>query len=70
MNRIVKRQGALPPWIEIQQVADADIRGFRSLLLETYTRHLVRDILSKNSIDLLPSLRAIPGRDEVWEAQH
>ncbi|TXT05046.1 hypothetical protein VHUM_03866 [Vanrija humicola] len=70
MNRIVKRQGALPPWIEIQQIVDADIRGFRTLLLETYTRHLVRDILSKNSIDLLPPLRAIPGRDEVWEAQN
>lgn len=70
MNRIIKRQGALPPWIELQNNLNTSQAAFRSLLLETYTKHMVRSILASNPIDMLPSLEQIPGRDEAFEARH
>ncbi|RXK35082.1 Atypical/ABC1/ABC1-C protein kinase [Tremella mesenterica] len=69
MNRIVKRQGALPPWIELQNTLDAGLSSFRSTLLSTYTTHLVRTVMSTNSLHPLPPLHLIPGNDEAWEAR-
>ncbi|BEJ15195.1 hypothetical protein CspHIS471_0409620 [Cutaneotrichosporon sp. HIS471] len=70
INRIIKRQGALPPWIELQNNLNASQAAFRSLLLESYTKHMVRSILASNPIDLLPTYEQIPGRDEAFEARH
>lgn len=69
MNRIVKRQGALPPWIELQNNLDAAVAAFRSTLLTTYTTHLVRTVIATNSLDPLPPDHAIPDHDEAWEAR-
>jgi aarF domain-containing kinase len=69
MNRIVKRQGALPAWIELQNNLDAAINAFRNTLLTTYTTHLVRTIISTNTLNPLPPAHSIPDRDEAWEAR-
>ena len=69
MNRIVKRQGALPPWIELQNNLDNALNAFRSTLLTTYTTHLTRQVLSNHSLHPLPPSHAIPSRDDAWEAR-
>ncbi|OCF34760.1 Atypical/ABC1/ABC1-C protein kinase [Kwoniella heveanensis BCC8398] len=69
MNRIVKRQGALPPWIELQHSLDATMSAFRSTLLTTYTTHLVRNVISTNALSPLPPLHSIPSQDDAWEAR-
>ncbi|WVQ94276.1 hypothetical protein IAU59_001355 [Kwoniella sp. CBS 9459] len=69
MNRIVKRQGALPPWIELQHSLDATMSAFRSTLLTTYTTHLVRNVISSNALSPLPPLHSIPSQDDAWEAR-
>ncbi|WWD22772.1 hypothetical protein CI109_107265 [Kwoniella shandongensis] len=69
MNRIVKRQGALPPWIELQNSLDATLTAFRSTLLSTYTNYLVRNVISTNALSPLPPLHSIPSQDEAWEAR-
>ncbi|WVQ82587.1 hypothetical protein IAT38_004717 [Cryptococcus sp. DSM 104549] len=69
MNRIVKRQGALPPWIELLNMLDSNLAAFRSTLLQTYTTHLVRNVMSTNSLFPLPPLHSIPSQDEAWEAR-
>ena len=68
-NRIIKRQGALPPWIELQDELDAALTSFRSTLLQTYTTHLSRTVMSTQSLHPLPPLHAMPSRDEAWEAR-
>lgn len=69
MNRIVKRQGALPPWIELQNNLDGAVNAFRSTLLTTYTTHLVRTVISTNTLTVLPPLHSVPDHDEAWEAR-
>ena len=68
-NRIVKQQGALPPWIELQNSLDSAINAFRSTLLKTYTTHVVRSIITITSLNHYPPLHSIPARDEAWEAR-
>ncbi|WVN88470.1 uncharacterized protein L203_103681 [Cryptococcus depauperatus CBS 7841] len=69
MNRIVKRQGALPPWIELLNLLDSNLATFRSTLLSTYKIHLVRKIISTTSLQPLPPIHMIPDRDAEWEAR-
>ncbi|WWC67184.1 uncharacterized protein I206_101091 [Kwoniella pini CBS 10737] len=69
MNRIVKRQGALPPWIELQHSLDSTVNAFRTTLLTTYTTHLVRNVISSNALLPLPPLHSVPSSDEMWEAR-
>ena len=69
MNRIVKRQGALPAWIELQNNLDSAINAFRNTLLTTYTTHLVRTVISTNSLTPPPPMHSIPDHDEAWEAR-
>lgn len=68
-NRIVKRQGALPPWIELQNQVESDLRNFRSLLKDSYVRQVSRNIIATHSMETLPPKDYIPGRDEAWEAR-
>ncbi|KAF8170728.1 hypothetical protein K438DRAFT_1982579 [Mycena galopus ATCC 62051] len=44
MNRIVKRNGAAPPWVQLQAELDASLATFRALLAAGWTRHAVRAI--------------------------
>ena len=67
MNRIVKRQGALPPWIELQNNLDGALTAFRGTLKATYTTHLVRNVISSNSLIPVPPIHAIPTSDPAWE---
>ncbi|WRT63335.1 uncharacterized protein IL334_000240 [Kwoniella shivajii] len=69
MNRIVKRQGALPPWIELQHSLDSTLNAFRSTLITTYTTQLVRNVISTTSLLPLPPLHSIPSSDDAWEAR-
>ena len=68
-NRIIKKQGALPPWIELQHSLDNAHNAFRQTLLTTYTTHIVRALVSTRSLHPLPPLETIPIRDEAWEAR-
>lgn len=68
-NRIVKRQGALPPWIELQNSLDNAIAAFRSTLETTYTNHLVRTVMTTSPLNPLPSFHTMPGQDAAWEAR-
>ncbi|KAJ7641351.1 hypothetical protein FB45DRAFT_899997 [Roridomyces roridus] len=42
MNRIIKRNGAAPPWVQLQEELEAAVHTFRHLLLDGWTRHAVR----------------------------
>ncbi|KAJ7334740.1 hypothetical protein DFH08DRAFT_784815 [Mycena albidolilacea] len=44
MNRIVRRNGAAPPWVQLQAELDAALATFRALLHAGWTRHAVRAI--------------------------
>ena len=68
-NRIIKRQGALPPWIEVQNSVDAAINAFRATLQTTYTNHLARTVISTRPLNPPPDLATVPARDEAWEAR-
>lgn len=65
----MKRQGALPPWIELQNQVENDLRNFRNLLKDSYVRQVARNILATHTIPTLPPKDRIPGRDEAWEAR-
>ncbi|KAJ7714088.1 hypothetical protein B0H16DRAFT_1619557 [Mycena metata] len=69
VNRIVKRNGAAPPWVQLQAELDASLHTFRHLLLDGWTRHAVRAL----------TLHGVPGagayaasrafRDPAWAAR-
>ncbi|KAK6974601.1 DUF1992 domain-containing protein [Favolaschia claudopus] len=44
MNRIMKRNGAVPPWVQLQTELESSLSTFRALLLEGWTRHAVREL--------------------------
>ena len=69
MNRIVKKQGAMPPWIELQNNLDLALEAFRTVLLTTYSTNIVRSVLSTVSLNPLPPKHVLPGKDEAWEAR-
>ncbi|KAJ6482126.1 hypothetical protein C8R47DRAFT_1134000 [Mycena vitilis] len=63
MNRIVKRNGAAPPWVQLQSELDASLDTFRHLLLEGWTRHAVR-ALTLHGVGTAADVRAF--RDPAW----
>jgi len=72
MNRIVQRQGAAPPWVEIQGELEAAAASFRSVLKQSWVRRAVRMLTLSGSRSLLRELslaevRAL--RDGEWEAR-
>ncbi|ORX41269.1 ABC1 family-domain-containing protein [Kockovaella imperatae] len=69
MNRIIKKQGALPPWIELQNNLDQALNAFRQTLLTTYANHVIRSVISTHSLHPLPPYHVMPSRDEAWEAR-
>lgn len=42
MNRIVQRQGAAPPWVELQGELEIVLASYRDLLRQSWTRRVVR----------------------------
>ncbi|KAJ9096728.1 hypothetical protein QFC21_004998 [Naganishia friedmannii] len=67
MNRIVKRQGAKPPWIEL-------LGAFRTSILSSYVRSLVRSLItspfhSRQSLAQLSLEQVEAMRDKRWLAR-
>ena len=70
MNRIVQRQGAAPPWVEIQRELEAAVATFRSVLKQSWVRRAVRMLtLSRHPLRELSLADAQTLRDKEWEAR-
>lgn len=70
MNRIVQRQGAAPPWVEIQGELQAALDAFRSVLKQSWVRRAVRMLtLSRQPLRELSLADARALRDREWEAR-
>ncbi|KAH9048932.1 hypothetical protein EDB84DRAFT_22958 [Lactarius hengduanensis] len=69
MNRIVRRQGAAPPWVEVQGELEAAIAAFRTALRRSWVRRAKRVLTltpSRLSSPSLADVRAL--RDGEWES--
>ncbi|KAG9030775.1 hypothetical protein FRB95_003534 [Tulasnella sp. JGI-2019a] len=75
MNRIIKRQGAAPPWVEIHGELERHIRVFRNVLSSSWIKRATREILlslpSSSRTRTLPEHitveRVASMRDSEWE---
>ncbi|KAJ2915602.1 hypothetical protein MD484_g4799, partial [Candolleomyces efflorescens] len=74
MNRIVQRNGAAPPWVELQTELDTAVNAFRGVLEESWVRTASRGISSSlyppgnGTSSSLPSLNWVEKyRDRTWE---
>nr|GAT59732.1 predicted protein [Mycena chlorophos] len=65
INRIVKRNGAAPPWIQLQQELDEAVRTFRHLLLDSWSRYAIRSLPASPSESEIHSFR-----DHSWSVTH
>ncbi|KAG6853135.1 hypothetical protein C0991_006615 [Blastosporella zonata] len=70
MNRIVQRNGAAPPWVEVQGELDTAVTTFRDILRQSWVRRVVRMITSTTPPALLHTvtlgdIKAF--RDSDWE---
>ncbi|CAO1616072.1 unnamed protein product [Jaminaea pallidilutea] len=50
MNRIIKQQGASPPWVELNNTFHTHLAGFRSKLIDSYTRRAVRGLTQSGAL--------------------
>ncbi|KAF8345619.1 hypothetical protein F5887DRAFT_1282543 [Amanita rubescens] len=69
MNRIVQRNGAAPPWVEVQVELESSIRTFRQILRQSWIRRAVRLLRSSTPAELRDTitLSQVEGlRDEEW----
>ncbi|KAI0371625.1 hypothetical protein BV20DRAFT_941826 [Pilatotrama ljubarskyi] len=72
MNRIVQRQGAAPPWVEVQGELETAVTSFREVVKQSWTRRAIRMITASNPVELLPRFtldEVIAMRDPEWEAR-
>ncbi|OJT09509.1 hypothetical protein TRAPUB_14008 [Trametes pubescens] len=72
MNRIVQRQGAAPPWVEIQGELETAVAAFREVVKQSWTRRALRSITAAHPAALLPRLTLADVtalRDPEWEAR-
>ncbi|KAF9516784.1 hypothetical protein BS47DRAFT_1340417 [Hydnum rufescens UP504] len=72
MNRIIQRNGAAPPWIEIQQEMDASLSAFRRSLQASWVRRVIRALTVDRPPSALVGLSeaAIASiRDPEWESR-
>ncbi|KAJ7640166.1 hypothetical protein B0H17DRAFT_1149087 [Mycena rosella] len=67
MNRIVRRNGAAPPWVQLQADLDASLHTFRHLLRDAWTRHAVRALTLDGAPPPAPAIEAF--RDAAWAAR-
>jgi hypothetical protein len=61
MNRLVKRQGAAPPFVELNSELEAAHTGFRAKLIDAWVRRASRMLLADTSLNHLSA----PGIDDV-----
>ncbi|KXN81731.1 hypothetical protein AN958_03780 [Leucoagaricus sp. SymC.cos] len=65
MNRIVQRNGAAPPWVEVQGELESAVNSFREILRQSRVRRALRilnmeippELLPKVTLDQVKSLR-------------
>ncbi|KAH9927083.1 uncharacterized protein BXZ73DRAFT_49078 [Epithele typhae] len=72
MNRIVQRQGAAPPWVEIQGELETAVHAFREIVKQSWTRRALRTLTALHPASLLPRLTlddVTAMRDPEWEAK-
>lgn len=85
MNRIVKRQGAAPPWVELNTELDAQLQSWRARCADSWVRRASRMITTSHLASGLESLHpeaeartrgekalvelATRYRDAEWEAR-
>jgi DnaJ family protein C protein 28 len=70
MNRIVQRQGAAPPWVDVQGELEVAVATFRSVLKLSWVRRAVRMLtLSRRPLRELSLTDARALRDGEWEAR-
>ncbi|KAG0709927.1 hypothetical protein DFH29DRAFT_886540 [Suillus ampliporus] len=70
MNRIVQRNGAAPPWVEVQIELETAVNAFRDVLRQSWTRRAIRNLTMLQPAAMLPSLslgRVTSLRDREWE---
>ncbi len=70
MNRLVQRQGAAPPWVEVQGELEAAVSAFRAVLRQSWVRRAVRMLTLTHSRLPSPSLADVRAlRDREWETR-
>ncbi|KAH9927274.1 uncharacterized protein B0H18DRAFT_1003826 [Fomitopsis serialis] len=72
MNRIVQRQGAAPPWVEVQGEMESAIASFREIIRQSWTRRAIRLLTASQPAAQLPQLQldeVSALRDAEWEAR-
>lgn len=72
LNRLVQRQGAAPPWIEVQQELESALKSFRDVIRQSWTRRAIRMLTLEQPASLLPALtieKVLAFRDTEWEAR-
>ncbi|TDL29944.1 hypothetical protein BD410DRAFT_780450 [Rickenella mellea] len=71
MNRIVQRNGAAPPWVELQRELDTALASFREIVKQSWTRRCMRILSSEHPLPLLARItpaQIASVRDPMWEA--
>jgi len=72
MNRIVQRNGAAPPWVELQTELISTITSHRAVLRESWSRRAVRMLTTQHPPAFLAGLTLVDARslrDKDWEAR-
>ncbi|GLB34226.1 putative protein with domain of unknown function (DUF1992) [Lyophyllum shimeji] len=70
MNRIIQRQGAAPPWVQLQSELDTAVNSFRELLRQSWIRRAVRMLTLSTPPGLLHTFKLSDVRsfrDPEWE---
>ncbi|CUA70157.1 hypothetical protein RSOLAG22IIIB_00505 [Rhizoctonia solani] len=72
MNRIVRKNDAAPPWVELQKEAEKATLQLRELLISNWTRRMTRMLPLSNPRSVLEGLTpesVSKLRDDEWEEQ-
>ncbi|KAK0207055.1 hypothetical protein DFS33DRAFT_1257228 [Desarmillaria ectypa] len=70
MNRIIQRNGAAPPWVELQGELDVAVQSFRDLLRQSWIRQTLRNLTTNHPASILAqfTVRDVKRhRDPDWE---
>jgi len=72
MNRIVQRNGAAPPWVEVQGELESALTSFREILRQSWIRRALRILTISQPATLLHTLTLADItalRDREWETR-
>ncbi|KAJ3721158.1 hypothetical protein EV361DRAFT_848463 [Lentinula raphanica] len=71
MNRIVQKNGAAPPWVELQNELDTAVSTFRNILRQSYVRRIVRTLTALHPPAVIATQFTLQDvkahRDPEWE---